>query len=324
MNLGEIEQTIYERFGFGPTPDSSVVRRMRNYVNQTQREVLGMRGFGKLRRGILTTASLANSPFMVLPQASVKIIAIADRTTQRCLQECSIQDIRFRDPGLTQVVSNPDSYAIINYAAAVARDPSAASSIFVISDSSNDGQGVTVSIEGVITGGYPQRASVALNGITGVDLNSSITNWIHISKFYISSAARGNVTLREGSGAGTELARIAPGRAYARYTQVHLVGTPSAAVTYYCDVELRVDNMVHTNDEPLLPEEFHDILEIGAFKKEYMKREKPSLWKIEDNNWTRRIGDLRAFLSRTSGTALGPNRKGQGRSQLGPNFPSGT
>lgn len=326
MNLGDIESVLYERFGFGPNPDSAVTRRFRRYINQAHREILGKRGFLKLRRRTLPASSVANSPFMVLPHAAVSVAAIVDRSNGRPLDEMTLADQRFRNPRMDSTVSRPYGYTVISYSAAAAQDPSAAASLFVKSDDAADGSGLSASVEGVITGGYFRRASVTMSGLTAVNVSSAIANWTSPTKFYLSGAAKGNVTLNEGSGSGTELACITPGRAYSRYTLIQLIQTPSSALTYYCDVELHVDDMVNPKDEPLLPEDFHDLLEIGATKRGLEKQEKTTLWKIEDSKWRERMADLRAYLGRVGGVAKGPNRgnKGTGWSQLGWNYPAGT
>lgn len=308
MNLGQIELNVYDRLSFNTTPDSAVVRRIRSYVNDTQREILGRRGFGKLRSAILQATSVAASPFMVLPQAATAIIVISDRLNNRTLEPISLQDLRYRDPGMTFTNAIPDAYTVIDYASCVAADPSAADSLYVISDSAMDGSGVAANVEGTITGGYYRRASVALNGVTGVNVSAAISTWVHVTKFYISGAAAGNVTLRQTSGAGAELSRIAPGRSYPRYTLIHLSGTPASSQTYYCDVELHVETMMNINDEPLIPEDYHWLLECGALKREYMRREKMAQWKVEDSNWRIGMADMGIFLRRRAGVSTGGQR----------------
>lgn len=323
MNLGQIESTLYDRLGFQSTPDSAVTRRIRNYVNKTHREILAMRGLGKLRRAVLTASSVASSPFMVMPQAAVAVIVIVNRTSGMPLDPISIQDLRFRDPTMVGTSSTPDSYVVINLAAAVAIDPTAAASLFAISDSALDASGTSVTVEGITSSGYYKRANVAMNGLTAVNLSTVITDWVHITKFFISAQAAGNVTLHQTSGVGTELARIPPAHSYPRYTQVQLSPTPSDAVTFYCDVELHVEDMVSVNDEPLIPEDFHGLLETGAMRREYSRKEKAQLWKIEDIEYQRQLSDLKGFVSRMGGIARRQN--GQPRmSQLGPYFPPGT
>src|SRR5437016_11975114 len=114
MVLSDIEGSLFDRLGFGANPDSSHTRRIRRFINLTHREILGMKGFGRLRRAVLPFNSVSNSPFAVLPQAAVAIIAIADRTSNRILDELTLQDLRRRDPGMKSGSAIPDGYVVIN------------------------------------------------------------------------------------------------------------------------------------------------------------------------------------------------------------------
>lgn len=326
MNLGQIELNIYDDMNFNSTPDSAVIRRIRRYINNAQKEILGKKGFQQLRRDVLPVVSVANNPMMTLPQAATKIIIIADRTNNRTLDPGSLADIRARDPGLLFSGGIPDLYAMVNPSAAVSLAPSAASSLFIVSDSASDGSGLAVNIEGITSSGVYRRASVAMNGLTAVNIDSACSTWIIITKFYISGSAVGNVTLREGSGVGTELGRISKGRSFPRYTRIHLSPTPSSAFTYYCDVELHVEDMTNVTDEPFLPEEYHELLVIGAKKREYLKREMASEYNREDVAWTIQLTDMATSLRAFGGVAKGGQRAGKGRqfSQLGPMYSNGS
>jgi hypothetical protein len=52
-----------------------------------------------------------------------------------------------------------------------------------------------------------------------------------------------------------------------------LYPTPSAAVTYYVDYQRHIEDMSNANDEPLVPEDFHDLLVTGAERLEWRKKD---------------------------------------------------
>ncbi len=326
MNLAASQQELYRRLKFSTTPDPAVTTRLTAYLNEAQREVLSKKGYGLLRRNVLTFQCVANTPFCVLPQAVEAIVTIQDRVNQWVLQERLIQDIRSEDPGLTDTSAFPDEYAVLNYAAAVAQDPTVASQVWIVSDSAADGGTKTVFIEGLVTGGYYQTASVALNGVTPVQIGALAT-WMEITKFYIgltaggSTTAAGNIKLLQTSGAGTEMGRIPPGLDYARYTRLHLHSTPTQINTYYADVELTINDMANAGDESYLPPDFHWLLISMALMKDYQYRNQTTPYEMELARSTNGLGDLRLWLARRSSVALGDNRR-RGRSQLGPNFPA--
>lgn len=311
MNLGQIELAIYDRMNYNSTPDSAVIRRVRHHINVTQRMILGRKGFGVLRRATLQATSVAGTPYMVLPQATTSVITIIDRTNNRILQPISLQDTRYRDPGQLFSNSIPDAFTVIDYSSCVAMDPTTPSALYVISDSASDGSGVAINIEGTITGGYYRRASVALNGLTAVNLSAAISTWEHIIKFYASASAVGNITLRQGSGVGTELSRIAPGRSYPRYTTVILSGIPAAGQTYYCDVEVQVSDMVNSNDEPLIPEDFHWLLETGVIMRDALKRKDFETYRAEASMFADGMTGLSALIRRRAGVSNAGQRNNQ-------------
>lgn len=318
MNLSTIQADLYSKLSYQASPNSEVVARLLRFVNETQREILGMKALARLRRTVLTTACVSGSPFMVLPQAAARIRSIQDRTSKVLLQEISLSDLRNVDPGLSASVSSPWAYVIMNLAAPVATDPSTADKLYVISDNAGDTQ--TAYIEGIVTGGYYQTVSAVVNGVTGVQFGALAT-WIAITKFYLSAAATGNVKLLQTSAAGSELARIAPGGQYARYSRVQLYGTPSQANTYYVDVELHIGDMANAGDEPYLNEDFHWLIPCGALMKEFTKREKWSAYGIEAARWKRGIEDLTSFANPST---IGNTGSRLGFSQLGPNFRVGS
>lgn len=329
--LSDIEATLYDRLGFDSAPATKVTTRLRRFINETQRQIIATRGCSKIRRRVLPFSTVANTPFAVLPQSAVNIITIQDRVNQWVLDPVSIEDLRAEDPGLVAASSFPNRYVILNYAAPVAQDPTAACELFAVSTAGGDGATKTVMIEGITTGGYYRSASVALNGGNPVSLGAAITDWIGVTKFYIAPSsgttlvnATGNITLTQGL-AGAELGRIPIGRAFARYTRLHMHPTPSAIGTYYADVDLHIDDMSSLADEPYLPEDWHWMLVSGALMKEFQRRKQPVEYGEEKQAFKDGMSGLKLFLSKRSGVALGLNRKYRMRfSQLGANFPVGT
>ena len=75
MNFGGLRNLCYDRLGFDRTTvASAVVLRLDTFLNETQREILSMKGTDNLRRTVLPFVSVANLPYAVLPQAVVRIL----------------------------------------------------------------------------------------------------------------------------------------------------------------------------------------------------------------------------------------------------------
>lgn len=325
MTLSELQASILEQLGYGQTPGTDITTRLVREINLAHRKVLGMRGMSKLRQSILTFTSVTSSPFATLPQAVASIRAVVDRTNRRVLEEIQLQEIRWRDPGLVFTSSIPEAYTILNYTNPVAANPATPLSLWATSDDASDTTGISVAVEGVITGGYYTRRVTSMNGTTPVQIGTDISTWEQITKCYLSSFPKGHVTITSGSGGGATLAVIQPGRTRGRYTQIQLFGTPGQPITYYCDVEERIENLVSPTDEPLIPEDYQHVLESIVLMREFRRRKEFDQFKVELGTSKEILKDLRDFLSRKSGPSTGGARGGGRRwSQLGPWFTENT
>jgi hypothetical protein len=301
MNIGAILGQCYDDMGYKQTPAAEVTRRFLRYANEAQRSLVTMRGLARLRRSILTFASVADDPFAVLPQACVRIAGIQDRTSQRALQELSIQDLRVMDPGLTMVDSNPWGYVIINMASPVALQPDTADEVVIVSDDAAD---VPVAyIQGITDGGYPRIAQVTMTGTTAISFG--VLDFIEVTKLYIGTAAVGTITVHQTDENGPELSRITTGRMVPRYTRIQLYGTPASAITYYADVDLHIEDFVNNADEPYLPEDFHWLIPTGIRLREYRKRQDMANYNSELTEWRDGVARLKAFCKQVTDTGYG-------------------
>jgi hypothetical protein len=265
LRLTDIEAELYRRHGYGTTPATEITTRLRAFVNLVHRQLLTLPGLEYLRDDIITFASVNGQARYGLPQAVARVKAITDRTNDRRITLATLDQLRNADPGL-DASGTSASYVPIGWQA-VSVQPSDASQLLV--DSTDAGDTGTAFIEGMRTGGYVRVASVTMTGTTAVNLGPA--DLIEVTKFYISAAAVGTVTLHEDASGGTELARIPIGQTSSRYFAVQLYPTPSAAVTYYVDYQRHIEDMANANDEPLLPEDFHDLLVLGAERLEWRK-----------------------------------------------------
>lgn len=271
MTLSDILADLYRRLGYASSPASEVTTRLTAFVNQAHRQLLSDPSLGSLRNDTTTFASVAGTSRYALPPSVAVIEAITDRTTSLRLTAISQDELRAMDPGLL------DNGIVTHYAmqgqAAVAVQPSTAATIYIKSTSASDTQ--TGYIEGFRTGGYPFSTSVTLTGTTAAALSGSFSDVLEITKVYLSSNAVGTVTVHQGSGVGTELARFGIGQAITRYQAIQLWPTPNAAITYYVDYVRVIPNLIQTADQPILPDDFHWMLVEGALVSE---------WSVKDDS----------------------------------------
>jgi hypothetical protein len=265
MTFLEICQDVYRRTNKPTSPEAETVTRVKASINQRHRSLLTMPGVDELRESTSTFASVSGTARVALPQALTRINALFQTTNNRRLGEKSLDWLRTVDP--QQTSGTPTTYVPRGYEA-VAKQPSDASQIWVKSSSAGDTG--TARIEGIRTGGILGSSSVTMTGVTAVQIGA-LSDWVEITKFYVSIAAVGSVTLHEDSGAGTELAQISIGRYRPYYFVVLLWPTPSEVLTYSFDFTREILDMVQDTDEPYLPTDYHDLLSIGGRVDEYEK-----------------------------------------------------
>lgn len=323
MNFLTLKQRLARRLNKNATTlDSATNTRVGDFLNEAHRELLSETGMAKLRDDVLTFATVASQQTYAIPEQGIaKIHRIWEPTTARKLRKRSLAWLREVDANPPTGI--PDFWIPLSYTQ-VAVQPSNASEVFVKSTSGSDTT-QTCYVEGVITGGYRRTASVTLTGTTGVSLNTAITNFIEIDKFYLSATAVGTVTLLEDSGSGTELSRIAIGDTYAKYLSFLLYQTPSTAVTHSMDVTRGIADMSQDTDEPLIPEDFHDLLLDMAVLKELVKGDDPERYAMTDKHRIKRRNELREWLftGGDPGDDEHDDRSGSQSSNLGAWYPAG-
>lgn len=265
MTFLEIQQDIWRRTNKQTTPDSETQTRIKAFVNQRHRSLLTEPGVDQMRDSTSTFASVASTARVALPQALTRIQAMFETTNNRRIWEKPLDWLRTVNP--QQDSGTPTNYVPKGYEA-VSKQPSDASAIYVKSDSASDTG--TAYIQGLRTGGILGSSSVTMTGTTAVQIGS-LSDWTEISKFYVSAAAVGSITLHEDSGSGTELAQITIGRNRPYYFVVLLWPTPASVITYTFDFTREILDLVNDTDEPYLPTDFHDLLSIGGRMDEYEK-----------------------------------------------------
>ncbi len=293
MNFLQLKQRLARRRNDNATSFVSLTgSRYADALNESQRQILRMPGLESLRRATLTFASVASTQQYALPvQGVARIDRIWETTNDFKLCFKPMGWLRESDPD--PVTGTPWAWVPAGYQD-VHTQPSNASSVFVDSTSASDTG--TAYVEGITTGGYHQSKSVTMTGTTAVNISTAVTDWILITKFYLSTAAVGTVTLHEDASGGTELSKIAPGDVRAQFYSLFLYPTPSAVVTYFADILRTIPDMSNDTDEPLIPEDFHDLLLDKAEMKELRKADDPKRWEMLRGSVARGEADLKTFV----------------------------
>ena len=82
MTLADLNRRATTSWRTTRHPRRRSARRIRAYLNRSQREILGFKGFTPLRQHTLVFSPVACSPFAVLPKAAVRLLALVDVTNQ--------------------------------------------------------------------------------------------------------------------------------------------------------------------------------------------------------------------------------------------------
>lgn len=317
MQFSEVLADIYSRTNKPSSPDSDTATRIKRFVNQRHRTLLSTPGIDQFRDSSTTFSSVADTARVALPQAVTRIKAIYETTNNRRLGEMSLNELRSVDP--QQDSGTPIAYVPRGYEA-VAVQPSDASAIYVKSSSASDTG--TAYIQGIRTGGILGSSSVTMTGATAAQIGS-FSDWVEITKFYVSTAAVGSITLHEDSGSGTELAQITIGRLRPYYFVVLLWPTPSSVISYSLDYTREIVDLVQDTDEPYLPTDFHDLLSIGGRMDEYEKMDDSRL-NTARSEYAEKYASLQYFIhGRASERLIPHSMSGRvGISDLGGAYPA--
>lgn len=321
MTLAQILQDLYGRLNYtgNPVPDN-VTKRLIRFCNETHRDLLSEPGLDRLRDDVMPITAYANQARTGLPPNVARIYAITDRTNNFSLMPVPLKQLRLTDPGQTFTGSYPQRYAVIGQQA-VWRQP-ATSGIWAASSSASDTT-QRVFAMGTLTGGYPQNASVTgtvLTGTARVQLGTR-TDWIEVTRFYVDLPCAGFISLYDAAASGNELARIAIGDTFSRMTAVEWFPIQTSDTTEYLDYQRTVRDLVDMSDEPLLPNDFHNLISIGARVKEYEMLDDTRLGSAKAL-YQERLGKLRDYVMNTGDQIASLRNVPLRWNRLGPNYPA--
>lgn len=88
-------------------------------------------------------------------------------------------------------------------------------------------------------------------------------------------------------------------RYYSNAVDIYLDSIPATAFTLYADAHNEVINLAG-DDEPEFSESFHDVLIFGAMAEEYRRMEKIDYARDSEQDYERRLSDLRMWLAKSA------------------------
>lgn len=320
MTKGDLLTILYQRLNYPTSPESAVSTRLGAMLNEAHRLILREPGLKGLRDvvGSMTFASEASRFYYGLPQVVSEIRAITDRTNDRRLRSLSLTEVRSGDPGL-DATGTP--YGYINLGLKALKRLPASTGLWVVSSAGGDTT-QTIQVNGIRATGDPTGdQTVQLNGTTRAAIGS-LTDYVDVMQITLTAVAAGTVDVYDAAAAGNIVASIPIGALSPRYIGVQLYPTPTTAITYYVDGPSRILDLDDTVDEPMLPEEFHDLLIHGTLLLEYHKEDDPRRQAAMEH-YKRGLSQLKHHLSAGPDDLPVMGRPNTVRSsRLGPWFPA--
>lgn len=276
MTLATMLADLYRRLGYAAAPDSTVTTRLTAFLNEAQQDLMGNIQGLRNAEWALNFASVADvQQYSVYPSTDT-IKAIRDTTNRRTLDPMNWWTYRQILPDPSAVTGVPTHWIDMGLYASPGRStlslvgPTAAASLVAASTSAADNT-QTLYLEGMIDAGYPATNSFVLNGVTAVA--STRSDWVTITKLFLSGTAAGVVSLYQTSvAAGNLLAAFPAGQLSIISHRVALYPTPAGVYQYAIETEPNWTDLVQSNDVPILPVKFHRLLMTGARQMEYERR----------------------------------------------------
>ena len=297
MNVRELLQDMYATLGYQSAPALEVQQRLLGSLNKTHRMILREPSLSMLRDTLapITFASVASQNAYGIPPSISRISSLTDRTTNRLLTPMSLGNLRENDPGLT---ASGTPWAWVALGRGPLKFRPAATGLWAASSSASDTT-ATVQIAGVRTGGLLSGdISTLLTGTSRVALGT-FTDYEDVISVSLSQTAVGLVTLYDAATSGNTLAQIAIGQLAPEYLRIQLYPTPTAVVTYYVDGQIVIPDLSDGQDIPLLPEDFHDVLAIGALIDEYQRKGDAERVKTFSQDFDRGLNRLKHQIATT-------------------------
>jgi hypothetical protein len=268
MTFGEILSTEYELLRLPAAPPAATIARIKSNINKTHRKLLRTPGISRLRDDVMPITAFAGVARSGLPPVVSRIRGITDRTNNVPLGQVSLADLRLMNASGSFTSGYPTRFAVVGYRP-VQLQPTAATGLWAVSSAAGDTT-QAVFVQTITTGGYQYSDTKTLNGVTRVQIGATVrTDHEQVTRFYLSAACVGYISLYTASSGGTELARLEPGLTTQHYLTVEWFPVQTGDATEYVDYTRNIPELVQAFDEPLIPLDFHELLGLGARIKEY-------------------------------------------------------
>lgn len=256
MNVAEMLKNVIGECH--PATDiSSFIRRQ---LNRGQQILASKNDFTWLKQYRYTLATVASTETYTLSPLvdTSRIINFYEPNANQSYAAITDQEFRVHEP-------NPQSgasymYRLVGFSP-VQYQPTAADEIDLVSNSASD-TAVVVHIQGLNGSGVFVTENVTMNGLTPVSTTAQFTKIMGLSK---SASSVGTITVSSTIGiTTTTLVAISPVDRSTTHPLIALFNVPDSVRTCYYDFYMKLPNIYADNDCSLIPEPFHDAIELYA------------------------------------------------------------
>lgn len=321
MTLGQMLAALYADLGY-PQPSTEQVTRLTRWLNEGQRHILAQPGREQLRDNTITITTVANQSVYGMPQELAKVYAVTQVTNSQRLKMLTMDQYRTINAGQNQ--SSSFAYAWIPAGWGPVKKQPEGTGLWAVSTSATDTT-QKVNVAGFLTNGDPFSVqSAVLTGTTRVQIGTLAT-WDILEVLNLDSVGAGTISIYDAASSGNELLRLQAGQTSAQFQHIRLFPTPSASsVDYKMDVCLALVDLVNTNDIPLLPLDFHDMLPLYARIREFQRAGADPRLPYADREMQQRTLALARYVEwpKDYNPVVGRALSGFGWNNLGPNFPA--
>jgi hypothetical protein len=317
MTFAELADDALDALGYSlaSSTQTDARTRIKRGLNTWHRRILTKPGFARLIRDFEETLTTTTGQAVYgFAEPMGRLNGIYDITNRWPLDQCDLSWLRDQASAMN-TSGTPSAYVPRGWAP-VATHPSSADKVYAVSSAADTTQ---IGWDFLLSNGTRQTGVTALNGTTAVQLGTATTIVQVMALTYQGPSTGLTITFTQTSGAGATLGVIQPGRTKARYFQVQLWPTPSAALTYTCDFTGEIRDLQADQDEPMLPPDWHFLLSLGA-QCEELKRRDDTRYKIVRDD----LEDAEKSLNRWLWDLPTPRRDVDRPSRLGAWFEANT
>ena len=270
-------------------PVTNVDNSIRRWLNQGQKIIATKgpkHGWFWLRQFDYTFATTATQEEYALSPLvdTSKIIQLRDEDTPRLITNMTDQHFRTFEPGPTST-GEAFIYRLVGFSP-VQNQPTSASVITLVSNDSSDNQ--VVNIQGRDANDVLIQQAVTLNGTTPVVSTISIVTFMSLSK---SAASVGSITVTSNGGVVTNVI-MSPSSRNTDHPVIKLHNIPDATKTITYDFIMKLPNISGDNDISLIPEQYHDAIELYAISKCYKHLNNATMWQASFGEFGQRVNDM--------------------------------